>query len=170
MISRIIQTEVNVICQRLRQVTLTLFWIILDIMRNLNPITVLLFIQNSHTKMQAKYGSKKTCAINLAKFCYFVIFAHFEVVTSSASNNVLFAQLHPIMHSIRRKWRHSCQTLRINWSMLTKKEREMKFECIIIFIGGTPAYNGDFHGGLMKFTHVTIRQLVAQPIKRHVLW
>ena len=45
----------------------------------------------------------------------------------------------------------------------------MKFECIIIFIGGTPADNGDFQGGLVKFTHVTVRQLVAPPIKRHVL-
>ena len=45
----------------------------------------------------------------------------------------------------------------------------MKFECIIIFIGGTPAHNGDFQGGLMKFTHVTIRQFVAQPIKRYAL-
>ena len=90
MISRIIQTSVNVICRRLRRITLTEVWIILDIMRKPNPIIVLLYIQNSHTKMQAKCGSKKTCAINLAKFCYFVIFAHFEVVTSSASNKGFF--------------------------------------------------------------------------------
>ena len=31
--------------------------------------------------MQAECGSKKTHAINLAKFCNFVIFARFEVVT-----------------------------------------------------------------------------------------
>ena len=75
MISRIIQTEVNVICRsrRLRRITLTEVWIILDIMRELNPIIVLLYIQKSHTKMQAKCGSKKSHAINLAKFCYFVI-------------------------------------------------------------------------------------------------
>ena len=49
MISRIIQTEVNVICwnPRLWQITLTLVWIILDIMRKPNPIIVLLYIQNS---------------------------------------------------------------------------------------------------------------------------
>ena len=76
-------------------------------MRKPNPIIVLLYIQNSHTKMQEKYGSKKTHAINLAKFCYFVIFGH----------------LWPIIHSIRRKWRHSHRELRINWSM-TNKERE----------------------------------------------
>ena len=82
MISRIIQTEVNV-----RRITLTEVWLTLDIMRKPNPIIVLLYIQNSHTKMQAKCGSN---AINLAKFCYFVIFARFEVVTSSASNNFFF--------------------------------------------------------------------------------
>ena len=32
-------------------------------MRKPNPIIVLLYIQNSHTKMQAKCGSKKTRAI-----------------------------------------------------------------------------------------------------------
>ena len=53
--------------------------IIIDTMRTPNPIIVLLYIQNSHTKMQAKYGSKKSHAINLAKFGYFVIFARFEV-------------------------------------------------------------------------------------------
>ena len=30
--------------------------------------------------MQEKRGSKKTCAINLVKFCYFIIFTCFEVV------------------------------------------------------------------------------------------
>ena len=59
----------------------------LDSMRKPNPIIVLLYIQNSHTKMQAKCGSKKTHAINLAKLCYFVIFVRFEVVTSSVSND-----------------------------------------------------------------------------------
>ena len=83
----IIQTEVNVICQRLRWITLTKVWIILDIMRKPNPTIVLLYIQNSHTKMQAKCGSKKSHAINHAKLFYFVIFARFEVMTSSASNN-----------------------------------------------------------------------------------
>ena len=69
-----------------KRITLTEVWIILDVIRKPNPTIVLLYIQNSHTKMQAKCGSKKTCAINLAKFCYFVIFARFEVVTSSASS------------------------------------------------------------------------------------
>ena len=100
----IIQTEVNVICRsrRLRWITLTKVWIILDIMRKPNPTIVLLYIQNSHTKMQAKCGSKKSHAINLTKFCYFVIFARFEVMTSSASN-IFFGHLRPIIHSIRRK-------------------------------------------------------------------
>ena len=49
---------------------LTEVWIILDIIHKRNPIIVLLYIQNSHTKMQAKCGSKKTHAINLAKFCF----------------------------------------------------------------------------------------------------
>ena len=48
-------------------------WIILDIiiiiiMRKSNPIIVLLYIQNSHTKMQAKCGRKETHASNLANF------------------------------------------------------------------------------------------------------
>ena len=104
MISRIIQTEINVICrsQRLRRITLTEVWIIFNIMRKPNPIIVLLYIQNSDTKMQAKCGSKKTKTINLAKFSNFVIFARFEVVTSSASNNI-FGTPPPIIHSIRRK-------------------------------------------------------------------
>ena len=72
MISRIIQTEVNVICRsrRLRWITLAEVWIILDIMRKPNPIIILLYTQNSHTKMQAKLWRKNV--INLAKFCYFV--------------------------------------------------------------------------------------------------
>ena len=90
-------------------------------MRKPNPIIVLLYIQNSRTKMQVKYGSKKT---NLAKCCYFVIFARFEVVTSSAPK-YFFGHLRPMIHSsFRRKRRHSCRTLRINRSMLTNKERE----------------------------------------------
>ena len=59
----------------------------LDIMRKPNPIIVLLYIQNSHTKMQVKCDSEKSHAINLEKFCHFVVFARFEAVTSSASNN-----------------------------------------------------------------------------------
>ena len=50
-------------------------------MRQPNPIIVLLYIQNSHTKIQAKCGKKKTHAINLAKCWYFIIFARFEAVT-----------------------------------------------------------------------------------------
>ena len=52
--------------------------------------------------MQAKCGSKKTRAINLAKFCYFLIFARFEVVTYNivAYNNVFFGgHLRPTIHS-----------------------------------------------------------------------
>ena len=126
MISRIIQTEVNVICRSrmLRRLTLTQVWIIIDIMRMPNP-RVILYIHNNHTKMQAMCASKRTHAINLAKFCYqFVIFARFEVVTSSAPNNYFLGHLRPIIHSIWKKWRHRCWKLRINWSMLTNKERE----------------------------------------------
>ena len=68
----------------LRRITLTEVWIILDIMRKPNPIIVLLYIQSSHTKMQAKCGSKKTH--------YFEIFTRFEVVMSSASNNIFFVE------------------------------------------------------------------------------
>ena len=87
MITRIIdiQTEVNVICRTLRRITLTEVWKILGIMRKQNPIIVLLYIQNSHTKMQVKCGSKKT-RDSCYKILLFVIFARFEVVTSSASN------------------------------------------------------------------------------------
>ena len=51
-----------------------------------------------HSKYQANFGSEKTLVKN---FCYFVIFARFEVVTSSASNNIFFGHLHPIIHSCR---------------------------------------------------------------------
>ena len=57
-VSRIIQTEV---------------WIILDIMRKLNPIIVLLYsiyIQNIHTKMQTKCVKRVTCDYNLEKFFF----------------------------------------------------------------------------------------------------
>ena len=67
-----------------RRITLTEVWIILDIMRKLNPTIVLLYIQYSHTKMQAKCGSKKTLILQ-----NFAIL-RFEVVTSSASNNIFF--------------------------------------------------------------------------------
>ena len=39
-------------------------------MHKLNPIIVLLYIQNSRTKMQAKCGSKKTHVINLAELLF----------------------------------------------------------------------------------------------------
>ena len=115
--------KINVICRswRLRRITLTEVCIIFDIMRKPNPIIVLLYVQNSHTKMQAKCSSKKAHAINHAKCCYFVIFARFEAVTSSASNN---GHIRPIIHSVRRNCRHRCRALRINWSMLANKERE----------------------------------------------
>ena len=65
MISRIVQTEVNVI----NVITFTEVWV----MEKPNPIIVLLYIQNSHTKMQTKCGSKKTHAINhLQNFVIFV--------------------------------------------------------------------------------------------------
>ena len=78
---------------------MTEVWIILDVMRKRNPIIVLLYIQNSQTMVQTKCGSKEAHAINLAKFCYFVIFARFEVVRSSASNNYFLDYLRPINNS-----------------------------------------------------------------------
>ena len=91
MISRIIQTEVNVICRsrRLRRITLTEVWIILDIMRKPNPIIVLLYIQNSD-RCKKRFAVKRlvrlTFQIAAGHVCCFV------VVTSSASNNI-FGQL-----------------------------------------------------------------------------
>ena len=86
MISRIIQTEINFICQsrRLRRITLTEVWIILDITRKPNPIIVLLYIQNSDRCK--KRFAVKTRAINFPN-CYtpFLLFCNFrglEMVTS----------------------------------------------------------------------------------------
>ena len=94
--SRIIQTSVNVSRPSLRlpQITLTSVWIIRAIMRKPNPITVLLYIQNSHkcTKMQAKCGSKKLMQLILGNFVIFVISTRFDV-TSSASNNIFLTPL-----------------------------------------------------------------------------
>ena len=54
--------------------------------------------------MQAKCGSKKTHAINLAKFFYFVISVRLAAGSDiSAANNFLFGHLRPIIHIIRRK-------------------------------------------------------------------
>ena len=61
MILIIIQTEVNDIYRRLRRITFIGVWLILDIIRKPNPIIVLFYIQNYHTKMQAKCGSKESC-------------------------------------------------------------------------------------------------------------
>ena len=110
MISRIIQTSVNVICRRLRRITLTEVWIILDIMRKPNPIIVLLYIQNSHAKIQVdifpililQCSLRQQSQTYCKPFCYFLIFARFEIVTSSASN-MFFGHLRPIIHSIRRE-------------------------------------------------------------------
>ena len=66
-----------------------------------NTIIVLLYSQNS----RAKSGSKKTHAINFGIFCYFSALWYSDI---SASNNFFFGHLRPIIHSIRRKWRHSC--------------------------------------------------------------
>ena len=80
MISRIIQTEVNVICRsrRLRRITLTEVWIILDIMRKPNPIIVLLYIQNSDRckkKFAVKRLGRLTFRTAARHFRCFVIFA-----------------------------------------------------------------------------------------------
>ena len=77
---RIIQTEVNVICRsrRLRRITLTLVWIILDIMRKPNPIIVLLYIQNSD-RCKKRFAVKRLVWLTFqtaeGHFCCFVIFA-----------------------------------------------------------------------------------------------
>ena len=55
-----------------------------------------LFYYTFKIVMQAKCGSKKTDAINLCKLLLF------EVVTSSASNNISFGHLRPIIHSFDR--------------------------------------------------------------------
>ena len=71
MISRIIQIEVNVISQsrRLRRITVTEVWMILDIMRKWNPVVALLYIQNGDR-------CKKRFAVIWT--CYFVIFGAFR--------------------------------------------------------------------------------------------
>ena len=79
----ILRCKQIVAVKKLMRLTLQNFVILTEVC----PIIVLLYIQNSHTKMQANCGSKKTHAINIATFCYFVIFARFELVTSSESNN-----------------------------------------------------------------------------------
>ena len=99
MISKIIQTKVNVICQsqRLRRITLTEVWIILDIMRKPNLIIPSLYIQNSGRF--DKICSKKARAINFPNCCRpFLLFCDFrslEVVMSSASNNSFFLTAPP---------------------------------------------------------------------------
>ena len=78
MISRIIQTEVMVICrsQRVRRITLTEVWIILDIVRKPNPIIVLLHIQNSD-RCKKRFAVKRlvrlTFQTSAGHFCCFVI-------------------------------------------------------------------------------------------------
>ena len=79
MISRIIQTNVNVICRsrKLRRITLTEVWIIRDIMREPKS-NVLLYIKNS-SKCKKKFAVKKlvrlTFEITVGNFCCFVYFA-----------------------------------------------------------------------------------------------
>ena len=101
MISRIIQTEVK--CRRkkmkkksrsprLRWMTLTSVWIILDIMHKLNSIIVLLYVQNSDRCK--KIFAVETRAINFPNCCrLFLLFCSFhglEVVTLSESSNFFF--------------------------------------------------------------------------------
>ena len=79
MTSRIIQTEVSVICwsRRLILITLTEVWIILDIMRKPNPIIVLLYIQNSD-RCKKIFAVKRLVRLTFQTaadhFCCFVIF------------------------------------------------------------------------------------------------
>ena len=76
MISRIIQTEVNVICRSRRQITLSEVWIILDNMRKPNPIIVLLYIQNNHRckkRFAVKILLRLTFRTVAGHFCCFVI-------------------------------------------------------------------------------------------------
>ena len=79
-ISRIIPTEVNIICRsrRLRRITLTEFWIILDIMYKPSPIIVLLYIQSSdrcNKRFAVKRLVRLTFQTAAGHFCCFVIFA-----------------------------------------------------------------------------------------------
>ena len=79
-ITRIIQTRVNLICRnlRLRRITLTEVWVILDIMRKCNPIIVLLYIQNSD-RCKKRFAVKRLVRLNFqtaaGHFCCFVIVA-----------------------------------------------------------------------------------------------
>ena len=80
MLSRIIQTSVNLICRsrRLRRITLTEVWIILDIMRKPNPIIVLLYIPNSDRRKEifpVKRLVRFTFQTAAGYFCCFVVFA-----------------------------------------------------------------------------------------------
>ena len=90
--SRIIRTEVNVICRSrsLRRITLTVVWIILDIMGKPNPIIVLLYIQKREIckkRFAVKRLVRLTFQTAAGNFFLFCNFRGLEVVTSSASNN-----------------------------------------------------------------------------------
>ena len=79
MILRIIQTKVIVICRirRLRRITLTEIWIILDNMRKPNPIIVL-HIENSdrcQKRFVVKIFVRLIFKTAVGHFCCFVIFA-----------------------------------------------------------------------------------------------
>ena len=80
MISRIIPTEVNVICQsrRLRWITLTEVWTILDIMYKPNSTIVLSYIQNID-RYEKRFAIKRLVRLILQTasgyFFGFVIFA-----------------------------------------------------------------------------------------------
>ena len=111
MISRIIQTEVNVICRsrRLRRITLTEIWIILDIMRKLNPIIVILYIQNSdRCKKRFAVGTLMRLTFQTAapQFFCFVILAALRYVRHQCRIIFFFwwgRQLRRIIYDIRRK-------------------------------------------------------------------
>ena len=152
MISRIIQTEVNVICRswRLRWITLTEVWIILDFMRKPNPIIVLLYTQNSRTKGAVTRGN---FFLQLATQRRFKLPFTREIVscnTSSLQNNPtaghtttciclqLYRNLHCLFHpNLRSKLQEkiaSCDSaLRYKQSVAVKRLMRLILQNFVIF-------------------------------------
>ena len=86
-------------------ITLSEVWIIHDVMHKLNPIIVLLYIQNSD-RCKEIFAVKRLLQLTFqtasAHFCCFVN-SSLEVVMSSVSNKFFFGQLHQIINDIQQK-------------------------------------------------------------------
>ena len=90
MISRIIQAEVNVICQSRRLITLTGVWIILDIMRTPNPIIIVTHVparnmeeigtHRDHVKLEGAWDPKKKFTLQIILTSVSVAFTLFELM------------------------------------------------------------------------------------------